>query len=69
MKQHSLKHAILLSCATSVGLTFGQYMNQDTDRWRYNPGNEAMFSRGNSGVRQAQRKAKKLRNVRARSSK
>jgi len=67
MKTNSLKHVILASMALSCGMSLGKYVMSNPRVLQYNPGSEAMFSRGNSGVRQAQRAAKSRRNVRARS--
>jgi len=69
MKTHSLKFAVLSACAMSYGMTLNKYIHQYPIRLQYNPGEESVYSKGNSGVRNAQRAAKSIRNVRARSSK
>lgn len=69
MKVNSLKHIMLISIAASHHMSLGTYVQYNPRCLKYDPGSEARFSRGNSGVRQAQRKAKKLRNIRARSAK
>lgn len=69
MKTNSLKFAMLTILATRHHMTIEKYAQFNPRILHYNPGSEAMFSKGNSGVRKAQRAAKSRRNVRARSSK
>ena len=69
MKTNSLKCRMITIVAASHHMTLDKYVQYNPRVLRYNPGSEAMFSKGNSGVRKAQRAAKSRRNVRARSSK
>ena len=69
MKTNSLKFAMLTILATHHHMSLDKYMLYNPRVLHYNPGEQAQFSKGNSGVRKAQRAAKSRRNVRARSSK